>query len=88
MKPLFRAVAAATLFSVWVHAQPSVQSFLAELNRALGTNLEPDYFTNPYGFTQDHTECDMTKARDGLGHVPQFDLRKGIEAYAASGKLA
>ena len=65
----------------------SFNDVVAELNRVLGTNLEPDYFENPYGFTQDHTECDMTKARDGLGHVPAFDLRKGIEAYFASGKL-
>lgn len=65
----------------------SFNDVVAELNRALGTSLAPDYFTNPYGFTQDHTECDMTLARDKLGHVPTFDLRKGVDAYLASGTL-
>ena len=60
---------------------------VAELNRVLGTKLEPDYFENPYGFTQDHTECDMTLSKSKLGHTPKFDLRSGIEAYAASGTL-
>ncbi|HEY8667018.1 MAG TPA: NAD-dependent epimerase/dehydratase family protein [Tepidisphaeraceae bacterium] len=60
---------------------------VAELNRVLRTNLEPDYFDNPYSFTQDWTEADLTKARKALGYEPQFDLRKGIEAYHASGKL-
>jgi ADP-L-glycero-D-manno-heptose 6-epimerase len=65
----------------------SFNDVVTELNRVLGTTLEPDYFENPYGFTQDHTECDMTKARDVLRHVPRFDLRAGIEAYHASGAL-
>jgi len=60
---------------------------VAELNRVLKTNLEPDYFDNPYGFTQDWTECDMTQAKAKIGHVTQFDLARGIDAYFASGKL-
>ncbi len=65
----------------------SFNEVVAELNRVLGTHLEPDYFENPYGFTQDWTECDMSRARADLGFVPAFDLRRGIEAYQASGKL-
>ena len=65
----------------------SFNEVVAELNRALGTSLDADYFENPYGFTQDHTECDMTLARDAIGHVPAFDLRRGVDAYLASGKL-
>lgn len=65
----------------------SFNDVITELNRALGTTLSPDYFDNPYGFTQDHTECDMTRCRELIGHVPEFDLRRGIEAYHASGLL-
>ena len=65
----------------------SFNEVVAELNRVLGTELAADYFDNPYGFTQDHTECDMTLARDVLRHVPTYDLRKGVEAYFASGTL-
>ena len=58
-----------------------------ELNRVLGTKLKPEYFDNPYGFTQDWTETDQTLAKQKLGYEPQFDLRRGIDAYHESGKL-
>lgn len=65
----------------------SFNDLVAELNRALGTHLEPEYFDNPYGFTQDWTETDLTLARAKLGYEPKFDLHAGIEAYAKSGKM-
>jgi ADP-L-glycero-D-manno-heptose 6-epimerase len=65
----------------------SFNEVVAELNRVLKTDLKPDYFDNPYGFTQDWTQTDQTLAREKIGYVPKFDLRKGIEAYEASGKL-
>ena len=82
MKSMFSGV-----FNAGAGASWSFNDVVAELNRVLKSNLEPDYFENPYGFTQDHTECDMTLAKEQLGHVPAFDLRKGVEAYFASGKL-
>ena len=65
----------------------SFNEVVAELNRVLKTDLQPDYFDNPYGFTQDWTETDQSLAREKLGYEPKFDLRGGIEAYHASGKL-
>jgi ADP-L-glycero-D-manno-heptose 6-epimerase len=65
----------------------SFNDVVAELNRALKTDLQPEYFDNPYGFTQDWTETDQTLARQALGYVPRFDLRAGIDAYHASGQL-
>jgi len=65
----------------------SFNEVVAELNRVLGTKLGPDYFDNPYGFTQDWTETDQTLARQKLGYEPGFDLRRGIEAYHKSGML-
>ena len=65
----------------------SFNEVVAELNRVLKTDLQPDYFDNPYGFTQDWTETDQSLAREKLGYQPRFDLRRGIEAYHASGKL-
>jgi len=58
-----------------------------ELNRVLKTDIPPDYFANPYSFTQDWTETDLTLATAAIGYSPAFDLRRGIEAYHASGKL-
>ena len=59
----------------------SFNEMIAELNRNLGTSLEPDYIDNPYAFYQPHTEADMTKARVELGHVPAFPPVKGIADY-------
>jgi ADP-L-glycero-D-manno-heptose 6-epimerase len=65
----------------------SFNDVVAELNRVLKTDLQPDYFDNPYGFTQDWTETDQSLARQQIGYEPKFDLRRGIDAYHASGKL-
>src|SRR5688572_936830 len=65
----------------------SFNEVVAELNRVLKTDLQPDYFDNPYGFTQDWTETDQFLAREKIGYQPKFDLRRGIDAYHASGKL-
>ena len=65
----------------------SFNDLVTELNHALGTQLKPDYFENPYGFTQDLTETDLTLARSKLNYSPQFDLRSGIQAYLKSGQL-
>ena len=65
----------------------SFNEVVAELNRVLKTDLQPDYFDNPYGFTQDWTETDPTRAKERLGFQPKFDLRAGVDAYYASGKL-
>ncbi|HYO11058.1 MAG TPA: NAD-dependent epimerase/dehydratase family protein [Tepidisphaeraceae bacterium] len=65
----------------------SFNEVVAELNRVLKTDLPPDYFDNPYGFTQDWTETDQSLARQKLGYEPEYDLAAGIDAYHASGKL-
>jgi ADP-L-glycero-D-manno-heptose 6-epimerase len=65
----------------------SFNEVVAELNRVLKTDLQPDYFDNPYGFTQDWTETDQSKAREHFGYEPKFDLKRGIDAYHATGLL-
>ncbi|TSC64644.1 MAG: hypothetical protein G01um1014106_34 [Parcubacteria group bacterium Gr01-1014_106] len=62
---------------------------VALLNAVLGTQRVPEYIENPYaGRYQEHTECDMTRAKQLLGFVPAFDIRAGIRAYAETGLLA
>ncbi|MDP9172577.1 MAG: NAD-dependent epimerase/dehydratase family protein [Planctomycetota bacterium] len=74
-------------FNVGGGMSSTFNEVIAELNRALKTNLEPDYFPNPYSFTQDATEADLTESRKILGYEPRFNLRRGIEAYLSSGRL-
>ena len=62
----------------------SFNEVIAELNKALGTKLEPDYFDNPYSsFYQPHTEADMTLAKNELEFVPGFPPAAGIADYMA-----
>lgn len=82
-----RSPGRAAVFNVGGGASWSFNELVDELNAVLGTALPPEYFENPYGFTQDHTEADLTQARAGLGYQPRFDLRAGIRAYAESGEL-
>ena len=65
----------------------SFNEVVAELNRVLKTELQPDYFENPYSFTQDWTQTDLAEAREKIGYSPQYDLAKGVDAYFASGTL-
>ena len=59
----------------------SFNQVIAALNDAMGTQLEPDYFENPYDFYQPHTEADMTKAKNDLDFVPEYTPESGIWDY-------
>jgi ADP-L-glycero-D-manno-heptose 6-epimerase len=61
----------------------SFNEIIAALNRALGTNLETEYFDNPYSFYQPHTEADLTAARNDLKYEPEFPPAKGIADYVS-----
>ena len=61
----------------------SFNDVIAALNKALGTNLEPEYFDNPYSFYQPHTEADMTLAKRDLKHAPAFTPEQGILDYVS-----
>jgi ADP-L-glycero-D-manno-heptose 6-epimerase len=65
----------------------SFNQVVEQLNRVLKTNLAPDYFENPYSFTQDWTQTDLTEAQRALGYAPEYDLKRGIDSYFQSGRL-
>ena len=75
------------VYNVGSGAAASFNDVVAQLNRALGTDLPPDYIDNPYDFFQTHTEADLTRSRERLRYAPKYDLPKGVDAYAASGQL-
>jgi len=78
---------ASGVYNAGAGASWSFNDVVKHLNRVLQTDLAPDYFENPYSFTQDWTQTDMRLAKEKLDHAPQFDLQRGIDAYFASGKL-
>ena len=75
------------IFNAGVGDAFSFNQVVEQLNRVLKTDLAPEYFENPYSFTQDWTQCDLTQSREKLGYHPAYDLRKGVDAYFASGAL-
>ena len=76
------------VFNVGSGAAASFNRVVEELNRALKTDLQPEYFENPYAFFQTWTEADLSRSREMLRFQPRFtDIKKGVDAYAASGHL-
>jgi ADP-L-glycero-D-manno-heptose 6-epimerase len=75
------------VFNVGSGAAGSFNDIVEQLNRVLKTDLQPDYFENPYDFFQTWTEADLTQSRKVLGYAPAYDLKRGIDAYHASGTL-
>ncbi|MBM3835213.1 MAG: ADP-glyceromanno-heptose 6-epimerase [Verrucomicrobia bacterium] len=61
----------------------SFNEVIAELNKSLGTKLEPDYFENPYPFYQPHTEADLTLAKSELKYNSEYLPATGIAHYVA-----
>lgn len=54
---------------------------IAELNKTLGLNLQPDYFKNPYAFYQNETLGDPGAAVRALKFSARHDVAAGIRDY-------
>ena len=65
----------------------SFNDIIANLNRVLNTQWQPEYIDNPHAHYQPHTEADLTETTKALRYTPKFTLEKGIDDYAASGFL-
>jgi ADP-L-glycero-D-manno-heptose 6-epimerase len=60
----------------------SFNQIVDALNQALGTDLEPDYFENPFDFYQDYTCADLTETKAGLNWSPAYTTHDAIVEYA------
>ncbi len=78
---LAAAKGANTVYNLGSGKARSFNELIAILNKAMGTKLAPDYFSNPYGFYQEFTEADLTRSKRELGYVPAFPLEAGVPAY-------
>jgi ADP-L-glycero-D-manno-heptose 6-epimerase len=70
------------VFNVGSGRATSFNEVVALLNKALGTDHDPDYFENPYPFYQPHTEADLGRSAELLGYAPDYSIDRGIEEYA------
>jgi ADP-L-glycero-D-manno-heptose 6-epimerase len=60
---------------------------VANLNRVLKTQWQPEYIDNPHVHYQPHTEADLTDTTRALRYKPKYTLETGIDDYLASGFL-
>ncbi len=51
------------------------------LNKAMKTDLAPEYFDNPYSFLQLKTQADLRQAKALLNYRPEWSLADGIADY-------
>jgi ADP-L-glycero-D-manno-heptose 6-epimerase len=65
----------------------SFNDIMANLNRVLNTQWQPEYIDNPHAHYQPHTEADLSETTKALRYTPKFTLEKGVDDYAASGYL-
>jgi len=65
----------------------SFNDIVANLNRVLNTQWQPEYIDNPHAHYQPHTEADLSLTTKALRYTPKFTLEKGIDDYASSGFL-
>jgi ADP-L-glycero-D-manno-heptose 6-epimerase len=72
----------APVFNVGSGVAHSFNEVVAGLNSALGTQLAPDYFANPYAFFQNHTQADISETTRVLNYRPRYtDIAAGIGQY-------
>lgn len=75
------------IYNVGTGISRSFQDIANILQNELGTNLEIDYFPNPYDDYQMHTQANMKACNENLGFEPKFTLEQGIKDYISEIKL-
>ncbi len=69
------------IFNIATGRSRSFNEIIEILNRELGKSLETEYFDCPYDFYQEHTEADISRAKEELGYEPEYTLEEGIRDY-------
>jgi ADP-L-glycero-D-manno-heptose 6-epimerase len=69
------------VFNIGLGKSRSFKDISDILQHGLGTNLEVDYFPNPYKSYQMNTMADLTLSKESLGFDPKISLEKGIKSY-------
>jgi len=68
------------VYNVGTGISRTFNDIVSNLKQHLG-NFEVEYFDNPYGFYQNHTEAAIESTKLSLEYAPQFTLEAGIQAY-------
>ena len=68
-------------YNIGTSISRSFKDIVDILQNELGTNLNIDYFTNPYSGYQSNTEANISSSLKNIGFKPSFSLEEGIKAY-------
>jgi ADP-L-glycero-D-manno-heptose 6-epimerase len=69
------------VYNVGTGIPRSFQDIADILQKELGTDLDVEYFPNPYYGYQMNTQADITSTEENIGFQPQVSLENGIKAY-------
>lgn len=69
------------IYNVATGISRSFQDLVDILQNELNTNLNTEYFPNPYTGYQFNTQADIKTTKKYLNFEPNFSLEKGIKAY-------
>jgi ADP-L-glycero-D-manno-heptose 6-epimerase len=59
----------------------SFQEIADILQKELGSDLETEYFDNPFNGYQMHTQADISSSNKNLNFEPKYSLEQGIKTY-------
>jgi ADP-L-glycero-D-manno-heptose 6-epimerase len=68
-------------YNVGTGISRSFQDIADILQLEFGTNLDTEYFVNPYDGYQMSTEANIESSKENLNFKPQLSLEKGIKSY-------
>lgn len=70
------------VYNIGTGIATSFNELISILNEVLGTNLEPEYFDNPYeGTYQNNTQADTKNAEEYLGFKAKYKLKDAVKEY-------
>ena len=79
--------AAPSVYNTCTGRKTDFNGIVAALNSTLGTNLQPEYIKNPYGFYQNATLGDPVKAQKAFGFRAQWTVERAITDYIGGRKV-
>ena len=70
-----------TILNLGTGRSTSFNEIIDAINEALGTNVKPEYFDNPFAFYQNFTQADMSYHQAMTGFTCQYSAHDGILDY-------
>jgi len=70
------------IYNIGTGISRSFQEIADILQKEFGTNLDCNYFSNPFDDYQTHTQANIKDSTINLGFIPNYSLEQGIKSYS------